>query len=65
MFALPENRYTVTEQDPERLWIVRGISHGAVTLADDASFFEWAAENWPAPKWSVELDPYQLARWLR
>jgi hypothetical protein len=36
-----------------------------VTLEDDASFFEWAAENWPAPKWSVELDPYLLAPWLR
>ena len=23
------------------------------------------AENWPAPRWSVELDPYQLAPWLR
>jgi hypothetical protein len=65
MFALPEYRYTVTEHDPERPWIVRDISHGAVTLEADASFFEWAAENWPAPKWSVELDPYQLAPWLR
>ena len=34
-------------------------------LEDDASFFEWAAEHWPAPRWSVELDPGQLAPWLR
>ena len=24
-------------------------SEGTVTLPDDASFFQWAAENWPAP----------------
>jgi hypothetical protein len=22
-----------------------------------SSFFAWAAEHWPAPRWSVELDP--------
>jgi hypothetical protein len=65
MFSLPEYRYTVTEHDPEKPWLVLGSSRGAVTLGDAASFFEWAAEHWPAPQWSVELDPYQLADWLR
>jgi hypothetical protein len=62
---LPEYTYTITERDPERPWLVRSISHGTVTLEEDASFFAWAAEHWPAPRWSVELDPHQLAPWLR
>ena len=57
---MPEYRYTVTEYDPERPWIVLGSSHGQVTLPDDSGFFEWAQEHWPAPRWSVELDPWQL-----
>jgi len=62
---LPEFKYTVTEHDPEKPWLVRGRRHGTVKLEDDASFFEWAAEGWPAPRWSVELDPGRLAPWLR
>jgi hypothetical protein len=55
-----EYRYTVTEHDPDQPWIVRGSSHGQVTLPDDSSFFEWAHEQTPAPRWNVELDPWQL-----
>jgi hypothetical protein len=58
---LPEYRYSVTEYDSERPWIVRGNQRGSVALDDDARFFEWAAEHWPAPRWRVELDPWQLA----
>ena len=32
-----------------------------VTLDDGVSFFKWAHEHWPAPRWSVELDPWQLS----
>ena len=32
-----------------------------VTLNDGLNFFEWAREEWPAPRWSVELDPWQFA----
>lgn len=61
-----EYRYSVTEYDPERPWIVHGSSRGQVTLADDDSFYEWAHEHWPAPRWSVQLDPWQLApKWPR
>jgi hypothetical protein len=55
----------MVEHDLDEPWIVLGISRGTVKLEDGASFFEWAAEHWPAPRWSVELDPYQLAPWLR
>ena len=53
-------RFTLTEYDPDRPWIVRARDTQTVTLADEASFFEWAHEHWPAPQWSVELDPWQL-----
>jgi hypothetical protein len=57
--------FTITEHDPELPWIVVASQHRAVTLEDGASFFKWAGENWPRPRWTVELDPYQLARRLR
>jgi hypothetical protein len=56
-----EFSYTVTEHETQRPWIVTGTSHGRVTLPDDTSFFVWARENWPAPRWTVELDPWQLS----
>jgi hypothetical protein len=45
-----EYHYTATEHDPDRPWIVLGSEHCIVELADDASFFEWAYERWPAPR---------------
>jgi hypothetical protein len=63
---MPVYRYSVTEYDPERPWIVLGSSRGQVTLPDNESFYEWAHEHWPAPRWSVQLDPWQLApEWPR
>jgi hypothetical protein len=56
-----EYRSTVTEHDPDRPWIVLGSSCGQVTLPDDSRFFEWVHEHWPAPRWSVDLDPGQVA----
>jgi hypothetical protein len=58
---MPKYSYTVTEHDPERPWIVLGMSNGRVTLSDDVNFFEWARENWPAPRWTVQLDPWELS----
>jgi hypothetical protein len=57
---MAEYRYTVTEYDPERPWIALGSTRWQVTLRDDSRFFEWAHEHWPAPRWSVQLDPWQL-----
>ena len=56
-----EYRYSVTEYDPERPWIVLGSSRRQVMLPDDASFYEWAQGHWPAPRRRIELDPWQLA----
>ena len=59
---VPEYSYTVTEHDPARPWIVRGNQRRTITLDDGVSFFEWAHRQCPGTRWSVELDPWQLAR---
>ena len=41
-------RFTLTEYDSDRPWIVRARETQTVTLADEASFFEWAHEHWLA-----------------
>ena len=48
--------------DPEREWIVIGQGHRRVMLDRGLNFFEWAHEHWPAPRWTVELDLWQLDR---
>jgi hypothetical protein len=57
-----EYGFTLTEHDRERPWIVIGRAHHKVTLEAEESFFQWVAENWPAPRWTVELDPWALTR---
>jgi hypothetical protein len=59
-----EYGYTLSEHDPDRPWIVRSIEHRTVTLDDGVSFQEWARQNYPAPRWSVEPDPWQLSQTL-
>jgi len=44
------------------LWIVLNQEHQTVALNDCTSFFEWAHAKWPPPRWTVELDPWQLSR---
>jgi hypothetical protein len=44
----------------ERPWIVVSSEHRTVTLEDRAAFFSYAHEHWPAPRWTVTLDPWQL-----
>jgi hypothetical protein len=55
---VPEYTFTLTEHDPERPWIVVGQQR-AVVLEDGTHFFVWAAEQWPEPRWTVQLDPWQ------
>jgi hypothetical protein len=57
---MPEFTYTLTEHDPDRPWIVVGSEHYLVTLDANENFFLWVRERWPEPRWSVELDPWQL-----
>jgi hypothetical protein len=53
--------FTITEHDPNRPWVVVGRERSTVTLEDGLEFFAWVHEHWPAPRWSIELDPWQLA----
>lgn len=52
-----EYGYTVTTHDPDRPWIVLGREHRTVELKDGESFALWAAQHWPASRFTVELDP--------
>jgi hypothetical protein len=58
---MPSFSFVVTEHDPERPWIVLDQEHHTVALDDGVVFSVWAQDRWPAPGWSVELDPWQLA----
>jgi hypothetical protein len=58
---MPSYSFTLTEHDPAEPWIVRGHERQTIDLEDGVSFFEYAREHWPAPWWSVELDPWQLS----
>jgi len=53
--------FTITEYDPDRPWMVLWREHRTIKLPDGRDFFAWTREQWPAPRWSVELDPWQLA----
>jgi hypothetical protein len=58
---VPAYGFTLTDHDPNRPWIVLSREHRTVTLEDGVAFFEWAHERWPSPRWTVELDPWQLS----
>ncbi len=53
-----EYGFTITEHDPDRPWMVLVSEHRTIKLADGLDFFTWADRQWPAPRWSVELDPW-------
>ncbi len=56
--------FTVTGHDPDRPWIVTGAEQRTVELEDEVDFFAWAAERWPAERFTVQLDPWELSRLL-
>jgi hypothetical protein len=60
--SVSEYRFTLTEHDPERPWIVHSSERRTITLEDGQDFFAWAREHWPKPRWTVELDPWQLGQ---
>ena len=56
-----EYGFTITEHDPDRPWMVLSSEHRTIKLPDDMNFFGWAREQWPAPRWSVQVDPWELS----
>jgi hypothetical protein len=64
--SMREYGFTITEHDSDRPWMVLATEHRTIKLPDGLDFFAWAHEQWPAPRWSVQLDPWQLApSWAR
>jgi hypothetical protein len=61
MLGLREYGFTTTEHDPDRSWMVLASEHRTIKLPDGLDFFTRAYEQWPAPRWSIELDPWALA----
>jgi hypothetical protein len=61
-----EFRFTVFEHDPEKPWLVLGpTQHLTVDLERADDFRAWAAQHWPWPRFTAELDPGQEARRLK
>jgi hypothetical protein len=58
---VPEYAFTLIEHDPDRPWVIRDSEHRTALLEDSENFFVWARSHWPEPRWSVELDPWQLS----
>jgi hypothetical protein len=58
---VPKYNFTVTEHDADRPWIVLRREHRTAALEAGVGFFDWAYELWPAPRWTVELEPWQLS----
>lgn len=56
-----EYGFTITEHDPDRPWMVLSSEHREIKLPDGQNFFAWAHEHWPEPRWSIDLDPFDLA----
>jgi hypothetical protein len=51
--------YRLQEHNPARPWSVVAIRTMTIELEDQVNFFAWAHDEWPAPRWSFTLDPYQ------
>jgi hypothetical protein len=60
---VPELRYSVTECDPQRPWVMVTRTRGLVVDIDADDFPAWAASAWPAPRYKTELEPGALRPW--
>jgi hypothetical protein len=56
-------RFTITEHDPKKPWLVVGsVERRTIDLPDELNFYEWAGKRWPRQRFTVQLDP-QLEPW--
>ena len=58
-------RYVLFERDPAKPWLVIDVSHRTIELPNVGEFADWARQQWPSPRYTVELDPGQTARLMR
>lgn len=64
--SVPEFNHTVFEHDHQQPWIARGeTQHLTVPLDRAGDFSAWAADRWPSPRFTAELDPGQGEQRLR
>jgi hypothetical protein len=57
---VPEYRFTATEHDTERPWIVVSTERRTIELPDGTDFITWSRDRWPPSPRTVHLDPWQL-----
>ena len=62
---LPDYRYTVTEHDPERPWIVRGTKPRHRHARRERELLQLGRRALAGAAVDVEVDRGQLAPWLR
>jgi hypothetical protein len=60
---VPELRYTVTEYDPQRPWVMVSRTRGLAVDLDAEDFPAWAARAWPATRYTTEIEPGALRPW--
>lgn len=58
-------RYTLFEHDPDKPWLIADVSHHTIDLPDAGEFAEWARDQWPTPRYTVDLEPGQRPRLMR
>ena len=56
--------FSVTEHDPRKPWLVLGTTQHTAQLDEETDFFSWAAERWPANRFTVQLAPPPARRLL-
>jgi hypothetical protein len=61
---MPRYTFRLIERDLQRPWIVVGQDEPTVRVEPDVDPLAWARQQWPPPRWSVELGPGELQRWL-
>jgi hypothetical protein len=57
-----QHRFTLTEYEPDRPWVVRASGRHIIELPEDQDFGTWAAERWSVQRFRVEVEP-KLEPW--
>jgi hypothetical protein len=61
MFAYAQVQLPAHRVQPGRPWLVLGSERRTVELEAGVSFIDYAREQSPEPRWTVQLDPGELS----